>query len=138
MCGFTRAHNRLFHQLPCPIDVTERPISLSKVNRCNGARIGAEAELGVTVALGIVDPERLIEARACFDTIACQRHVRPKMRWTTAASVVRDGTSHGDCLRELIAEVLPYNVAMVVFEKSGLSLSTSRESQTVRVVLRLT
>ena len=41
-------------------------------------------------------------------------------------------------LRELVAEVLPDNVAMLkVFEKSGLSPSMERESQTVHVVLRL-
>jgi RimJ/RimL family protein N-acetyltransferase len=42
-------------------------------------------------------------------------------------------------LQELIAEVLPDNVAMLkVFEKSGLSVSMKRASQTVHVVLRLT
>jgi RimJ/RimL family protein N-acetyltransferase len=41
-------------------------------------------------------------------------------------------------LHELIAEVLPDNVAMLtVFEKSGLRLSTRRESGTVHIVLRL-
>ena len=42
-------------------------------------------------------------------------------------------------LQELIAEVLPDNVAMLkVFENSGLSVSMKRASQTVHVVLRLT
>ena len=41
-------------------------------------------------------------------------------------------------LRELVAEVLPDNVAMLkVFEKSGLSPSMKRESQTVHVVIGL-
>jgi len=42
-------------------------------------------------------------------------------------------------LQELIAEVLPENVAMLkVFEKSGLRLSTKRERGTVHVMLRVT
>ena len=42
-------------------------------------------------------------------------------------------------LRELVAEVLPDNTAMLrVFEKSGFSLSTKRESGVVHVSLRLT
>ena len=41
-------------------------------------------------------------------------------------------------LRELVAEVLPDNVAMLkVFEKSGLSPSMKRKSQTVHVVIGL-
>jgi RimJ/RimL family protein N-acetyltransferase len=41
-------------------------------------------------------------------------------------------------LKEFVAEVLPENTAMLkVFEKSGLSLRTRRESQTVHVVLKL-
>jgi RimJ/RimL family protein N-acetyltransferase len=41
-------------------------------------------------------------------------------------------------LEELIAEVLPDNIAMLkVFEKSGLRVSTRREPQVVHVALRL-
>jgi RimJ/RimL family protein N-acetyltransferase len=42
-------------------------------------------------------------------------------------------------LRELVAQVLPDNTAMLkVFEKSGFGLSTKRESGVVHVALRLT
>ena len=42
-------------------------------------------------------------------------------------------------LHELIAEVLPENVAMLrVFEKSGLHLNTKRDSGVVHVTLQLT
>jgi RimJ/RimL family protein N-acetyltransferase len=42
-------------------------------------------------------------------------------------------------LKELAAEVLPDNIAMLkVFEKSGLRLDMKRESQVVHVALRLT
>jgi RimJ/RimL family protein N-acetyltransferase len=42
-------------------------------------------------------------------------------------------------LRELIAEVLPENVAMLkVFEKSGLQLNTKRDTGVVHVALQLT
>lgn len=42
-------------------------------------------------------------------------------------------------LHELVAEVLPENVPMLkVFEKSGLRVSTRRESQVVHVTLQLT
>jgi RimJ/RimL family protein N-acetyltransferase len=41
-------------------------------------------------------------------------------------------------LEELVAEVLPDNIAMLkVFEKSGLRLSTKREPRVVHVLLRL-
>jgi RimJ/RimL family protein N-acetyltransferase len=41
-------------------------------------------------------------------------------------------------LQEFVAEVLPENTAMLkVFEKSGLELTTKRDSQTIRVALRL-
>jgi len=41
-------------------------------------------------------------------------------------------------LKELIAEVLPDNIAMLkVFEKSGLHLNTKREARVVHVALRL-
>ena len=41
-------------------------------------------------------------------------------------------------VRELIAEVLPENVAMLkVFEKSGLPMTTTREPDVVQVTLRL-
>ena len=41
-------------------------------------------------------------------------------------------------LKELVAEVLPDNLAMLkVFEKSGLRLEMKRESQVVHVALRL-
>ena len=42
-------------------------------------------------------------------------------------------------LRELVAQVLPDNTAMLkVFENSGFGLSTKRESEVVHVALRLT
>ena len=42
-------------------------------------------------------------------------------------------------LHEFVAEVLPENAAMLkVFEKSGLKVTTTRDSQTVHVVLGLT
>ena len=41
-------------------------------------------------------------------------------------------------LQEFVAEVLPENAAMLkVFEKSGLEVTTRRESQTMHVVLKL-
>ena len=41
-------------------------------------------------------------------------------------------------LQEFVAEVLPENAAMLkVFEKSGLEVTTRRESQTIHVVLKL-
>ena len=41
-------------------------------------------------------------------------------------------------VKELVAEVLPENIAMLrVFEKSGLRVSTRRESQVVHVTLQL-
>jgi L-amino acid N-acyltransferase YncA len=41
-------------------------------------------------------------------------------------------------IRELIAEVLPHNAAMLkAFEKSGLRVGTKRESGTVHVTLKL-
>jgi GNAT superfamily N-acetyltransferase len=41
-------------------------------------------------------------------------------------------------IKELVAEVLPENIAMLkVFEKSGLPLSTKREPQVVHVTLQL-
>ena len=41
-------------------------------------------------------------------------------------------------LKELIAEVLPENIAMLkVFEKSGLRLTTKREARVVHVALQL-
>jgi RimJ/RimL family protein N-acetyltransferase len=41
-------------------------------------------------------------------------------------------------IRELVAEVLPYNLPMLkIFEKSGLNQGTSREPGVVHVVLRL-
>ena len=49
------------------------------------------------------------------------------------AAIARDAG-----LKELIAEVLPENISMLkVFEKSGLRLSTQRESQVVHVTLQL-
>ena len=49
------------------------------------------------------------------------------------AVIARDAS-----LRELIAEVLPENAPMLkVFEKSGLPVSTTRESTVVHVSLRL-
>jgi RimJ/RimL family protein N-acetyltransferase len=48
------------------------------------------------------------------------------------------GIARGAGLRELIADVLPENDAMLkVFAKSGLPLRTKRESDVVQVVLRL-
>jgi GNAT superfamily N-acetyltransferase len=48
------------------------------------------------------------------------------------------GIAQGAGLRELIADVLPENHAMLmVFAKSGLPLRTKRESDVVHVVLRL-
>ena len=42
-------------------------------------------------------------------------------------------------LQEFVAEVLLENAAMLkVFEKSGLEVTTTRESQTIHVVLGLT
>jgi RimJ/RimL family protein N-acetyltransferase len=47
--------------------------------------------------------------------------------------------AHDAGLHELIAEVLPENVAMLrVFEKSGLHLNTKRDSGVVHVALQLT
>jgi L-amino acid N-acyltransferase YncA len=41
-------------------------------------------------------------------------------------------------IRELTAEVLPHNAAMLkAFEKSGLRVGTKRESGTVHVTLKL-
>jgi RimJ/RimL family protein N-acetyltransferase len=46
--------------------------------------------------------------------------------------------ARGAGLQELVAEVLPDNISMLkVFEKSGLRISTKRESGVVHVVLRL-
>jgi RimJ/RimL family protein N-acetyltransferase len=46
--------------------------------------------------------------------------------------------ARGAGLQELVAEVLPDNTSMLkVFEKSGLRISTKRESGVVHVVLRL-
>ena len=46
--------------------------------------------------------------------------------------------ARGAGLQELVAEVLPDNVSMLkVFEKSGLRISTKRESGVVHVILRL-
>jgi GNAT superfamily N-acetyltransferase len=46
--------------------------------------------------------------------------------------------ARGAGLKELVAEVLPDNIPMLkVFEKSGLPLSTKRESGVVHVTLRL-
>jgi len=48
------------------------------------------------------------------------------------------GIARGAGLRELTAEVLPENTAMLkVFEKSGLRLSIEREAQVVHVTLQL-
>jgi hypothetical protein len=48
------------------------------------------------------------------------------------------GMARGARLRELIADVLPENGAMLkVFAKSGFPLRTKRESDVVRVALRL-
>jgi GNAT superfamily N-acetyltransferase len=48
------------------------------------------------------------------------------------------GIAYGAGLRELIAEVLPENDAMLkVFAKSGFPLSTERESDVVHVAVRL-
>jgi hypothetical protein len=42
-------------------------------------------------------------------------------------------------LPEFVAEVLPENAAMLkVFEKSGLGVTTKRDSQTIHVILGLT
>ena len=93
VCGCARARHRLLHQFPCLIDVTEQPVRLRKVNRGHGAGIGAETELGVAIALGIINPQRLIEAGAASIKSLCQRIVRPKKRWATAASVGRPAFS---------------------------------------------
>jgi RimJ/RimL family protein N-acetyltransferase len=46
--------------------------------------------------------------------------------------------ARGAALKELVAEVLPDNIPMLkVFEKSGLPISTKRESGIVHVTLRL-
>jgi RimJ/RimL family protein N-acetyltransferase len=46
--------------------------------------------------------------------------------------------ARGTGLRELIADVLPDNIAMLkVFEKSGFRFSTTRESGIIRIALRL-
>jgi RimJ/RimL family protein N-acetyltransferase len=48
------------------------------------------------------------------------------------------GIARGAGLRQLIADVLPENVAMLkVFAKSGFPLEAKRESDVVQVVLRL-
>jgi RimJ/RimL family protein N-acetyltransferase len=79
----------------------------------------------------VVQPGRAEVAFAVVDPYQGQGIGAAMMRHLAAIA-------RGAGLQELIAEVLPENAAMIkVFEKSGLPVSTKRESGIVHVTLRL-
>jgi len=59
MSGFNRARHRLFDQLARQSCLSEQPIGESEVARSSDAGIEAEPELGLAIAFGIEDPQRL-------------------------------------------------------------------------------
>ena len=80
--GLVRARQRLLAQRPRPFDIAQSPACQREVARCAGAGIRAEPELRVTIALGIVCPQRLGEVRLCVDEIALEeaRHAHVAAR----------------------------------------------------------
>ncbi len=79
----------------------------------------------------VLQPGKAEIAFAVIDQYQGQGIGAALMRHLTA--IARDAG-----LKELTAEVLPDNISMLkVFEKSGLRLSTQRESQVVHVTLQL-
>src|ERR1700685_1156049 len=64
MSGLDRAGARLVHKLPCTSDVAEAPSRDAEIRDRREFRVRTEAELGFAVSLGVVDSQRMFEARA--------------------------------------------------------------------------
>ena len=70
MREFGRTRAPVFDQLPRPPNITEQPSCLGEVDRRADTGIQAEAELGLTIALGIVNLQRLFEMRPLLQEVA--------------------------------------------------------------------
>jgi hypothetical protein len=72
MAGFDAARDPFFHPRPRIADLAEQPIRKGKVGERSCDGILAEAELGLTIALWIVNPERLLKMRLRRKEIALE------------------------------------------------------------------
>jgi RimJ/RimL family protein N-acetyltransferase len=109
-------------------------LNVDFVNHVALAAVAEEGGRPVIVGGGryvVLQPGKAEIAFAVIDQYQGQGIGAALMRHLTA--IARDAG-----LKELTAEVLPDNISMLkVFEKSGLRLSTQRESQVVHVTLQL-
>jgi hypothetical protein len=58
MPGFDRVRDGFFDERPSRSDLTEQPLCVGEIGSRSRAGILAEAELGLTIPLGIVNAQR--------------------------------------------------------------------------------